>query len=113
MIGPRIRTIRTKKKMSLSQLAERSRVTKSYLSQIERNICTNPSIEFVEKVAFALNVNPEVLLGWGQNEDENSNLDNHFLYVKKCLLTIDDNQLKELKDYIDFTLWKRDKKIKD
>jgi len=113
MIGQSIRTIRTKKKISLSQLAERSRVTKSYLSQIERNICTNPSIEFVEKVAVALNVNPEVLVGWGQNEDEISNLDNHFSYVKKCLLTIDDKQLKELKDYIDFTLWKRDKKIKD
>jgi len=113
MIGQRIRTIRTNKKISLSQLAERSRVTKSYLSQIERNICTNPSIEFVEKVAVALNVNPEVLVGWGQNEDEISNLDNHFSYVKKCLLTIDDKQLKELKDYIDFTLWKRDKKIKD
>ncbi|QSF42266.1 helix-turn-helix domain-containing protein [Priestia megaterium] len=113
MIGQRIRTIRTKKKISLSQLAERSRVTKSYLSQIERNICTNPSIEFVEKVAVALNVNPEVLVGWGQNEDEISNIDNHFSYVKECLLTIDDKQLEELKDYIDFTLWKRDKKIKD
>ena len=113
MIGQRIRTIRTKKKMSLSQLAERSRVTKSYLSQIERNICTNPSIEFVEKVAVALDVNPEALLGWGQNEDEISNIDNHFSYVKKCLLTIDDKQLKELKDYIDFILWKRNKKIND
>lgn len=111
MIGQRIRTIRTKKKMSLSQLAERSRVTKSYLSQIERNICTNPSIEFVEKIAVALNVNPEVLLGWGQNEDEITNLDNHFSYVKKCLLTINDEQLKELKDYIDFTLWKRNQKM--
>jgi len=111
MIGQRIRTIRTKKKMSLSQLAERSLVTKSYLSQIERNICTNPSIEFVEKIAVALNVNPEVLLGWGQNEDEIPNLDNHFSYVKKSLLTINDDQLKELKDYIDFTLWKRNQKM--
>ena len=68
---------------------------------------------FVEKVAAALNVYPEVLLGWGQNEDEISNIDNHFSYVKNCLLTIDDKQLKELKDYIDFTLWKRNKKIND
>jgi len=112
MIGQRIRTIRTKKKMSLSQLAERSRVTKSYLSQIERNICINPSIEFVEKVAVALNVNPEALIGWGQNEEEIPNLNSHFTYVKKCLLTIDDKQLNELKDYIDFTLWKRNHKMK-
>jgi len=113
MIGPRLRTLRAKKNISLSQLAERSRVTKSYLSQIERNICNNPSIEFVEKVAVALNVNLTLLLGWGQNEDEISNLDNHISYVKKCLPNIDDKQLKELKDYIDFILWKRNKKIND
>ena len=58
MIGPRIREIRSKKKISLSQLAQRSDVTKSYLSQIERNICTNPSIEFVEKIAAGLNIEP-------------------------------------------------------
>ena len=113
MIGARIRTIRIKKNISLLQLAERSKVTKSYLSLIERNIWTNPSMGFVEKVAAALNVYPEVLLGWGQTKDEISNIDNHFSYVKKCLLTIDDKQLKELKDYIDFILWKRDKKIND
>lgn len=110
MIGPRIRTIRTKKKMSLSQLAERARVTKSYLSQIERNICTNPSIEFVERIAVALNTSPEELLGWGKNKDGISGLDNTFSYVKRYLLTMEDEQLKELKDYIDFTLWRRNQK---
>ena len=110
MIGPRIRTIRTKKKMSLSQLAERSRVTKSYLSQIERNICTNPSIEFVERIAVALNTSPEELLGWGKNKDGISGLDNTLSYVKRYLLTMEDEQLKELKDYIDFTLWRRNQK---
>jgi len=110
MIGPRIRTIRTKKKMSLSQLAERSRVTKSYLSQIERNICTNPSIEFVERIAVALNTSPEELLGWGKNKDGISGLDNTLSYVKRYLLTMEEEQLKELKDYIDFTLWRRNQK---
>ncbi|NGY85273.1 helix-turn-helix transcriptional regulator [Bacillus megaterium] len=48
MIGDRIRTIRVQKRMTLSNLAEKANVTKSYLSNIERNISNNPTIEFVE-----------------------------------------------------------------
>ena len=107
MIGDRIRTIRVQKRMTLSNLAEKANVTKSYLSNIERNISTNPTIDFVEKVALALNMKPESLLGW---EKDVSSLDNPFSYVKKYLLTMDDEQLIELKDYIDFILWKRDRK---
>jgi len=108
MIGDRIRTIRVQKRMTLSNLAEKANVTKSYLSNIERNISTNPTIEFVEKVALALNMKPESLLGW--EKDEVSSLEKSFSYVKKYLLTMDDEQLIELKDYIDFILWKRNRK---
>lgn len=108
MIGDRIRTIRVQKRMTLSNLAEKANVTKSYLSNIERNISTNPTIEFVEKVALALNMKPESLLGW--EKDEASSLEKSFSYVKKYLLTMDDEQLIELKDYIDFILWKKNRK---
>lgn len=108
MIGDRIRTIRVQKRMTLSNLAEKANVTKSYLSNIERNISNNPTIEFIEKVALALNMKPESLLGW--EKDEVSSLENSFSYVKKYLLTMDDEQLIELKDYIDFILWKRNRK---
>ncbi|MDC7783900.1 helix-turn-helix domain-containing protein [Priestia megaterium] len=110
MIGDRIRTIRVQKRMTLSNLAEKANVTKSYLSNIERNISTNPTIEFVEKVALALNMKPETLLGWEQDENEISSLENSFSYMKKYLLTMDEEQLIELKDYIDFILWKRNRK---
>ncbi|WP_243495802.1 helix-turn-helix domain-containing protein [Priestia aryabhattai] len=108
MIGNRIRTIRVQKRMTLSNLAEKANVTKSYLSNIERNISTNPTIEFVEKVALALNMKPESLLGW--EKDEVSSVENSFSYAKKYLLTMDDEQLIELKEYIDFILWKRNRK---
>lgn len=108
MIGDRIRTIRVQKRMTLSNLAEKANVTKSYLSNIERSISTNPTIEFVEKVALALNMKPESLLGW--EKDEISSLENSFSNVKKYLLTMGDEQLIELKDYIDFILWKRNRK---
>ncbi|MGW9103875.1 helix-turn-helix domain-containing protein [Priestia megaterium] len=110
MIGDRIRTIRIQKRMTLSNLAEKANVTKSYLSNIERNISTNPTIEFVEKVALALNMKPESLLDWEKDENEISSFENSFIYVKKYLLTMDDEQLVELKDYIDFILWKRNRK---
>ncbi|PGT76788.1 helix-turn-helix domain-containing protein [Priestia megaterium] len=110
MIGDRIRTIRVQKRMTLSNLAEKANVTKSYLSNIERNISTNPTIEFVEKVALALNMKPESLLDWEKDENEISSFENSFIYVKKYLLTMDDEQLVELKDYIDFILWKRNRK---
>ncbi|GAB1793270.1 helix-turn-helix domain-containing protein [Priestia megaterium] len=109
MIGDRIRTIRVQKRLTLSSLAEKANVTKSYLSNIERNISTNPTIEFVEKVALALNMKPESLLGWEKEENEILSLGNSFSYVKKYLLTMDDEQLIELKDYIDFILWKRNR----
>ncbi|MBY0091577.1 helix-turn-helix transcriptional regulator [Priestia aryabhattai] len=108
MIGPRIREIRSKKKISLSQLAQRSDVTKSYLSQIERNICTNPSIEFVEKIAAGLNIEPEILVGWA--EDKAFGSSDSFAHMQEYLFDMDNEQLKELKEYIDFTLWKRSKK---
>ncbi|NEW01056.1 helix-turn-helix transcriptional regulator [Bacillus megaterium] len=94
--------------MSLSQLAQRSDVTKSYLSQIERNICTNPSIEFVEKIAAGLNIEPEILVGWDKDKAFGSS--DSFAHMQKYLFDMDNEQLKELKEYIDFTLWKRSKK---
>ncbi|MEM4997248.1 helix-turn-helix transcriptional regulator [Priestia sp. SB1] len=109
MIGDRIHTIRVQKRMTLSMLAEKAKVTKSYLSNIERSISKNPTIEFVEKIAFALNTEPELLLGWRKDENEISSLDDSFSYVKRYLINMDDEQLRDLKDYIEFILWKRNK----
>ncbi|ALS20730.1 MULTISPECIES: helix-turn-helix domain-containing protein [Paenibacillus] len=56
MIGKRIQKLRQKKRLSLSELASRAGVAKSYLSSIERNIQHNPSIEFLHKIAVVLSV---------------------------------------------------------
>jgi transcriptional regulator with XRE-family HTH domain len=55
MIGERIRTRRRKLRMSLDELAERTDLSKSFLSQIERAI-SSPSIESLELIAGALEV---------------------------------------------------------
>lgn len=53
MIGERIRARRRKLRMSLDELAERTGLSKSFLSQIERAI-SSPSIESLELIAEAL-----------------------------------------------------------
>ena len=54
LIGQRIKQYRNEKGYSLSELAEKAGVAKSYLSSIERNLQTNPSIQFLEKVSAVL-----------------------------------------------------------
>ena len=44
MIGERIKQLRLEKGYSITELAEVSGVSKSYLSYIERNLQTNPSL---------------------------------------------------------------------
>ena len=62
MLGTNIQKLRQKKKLSLSQLAEKTEISKSYLSHIERNIQTNPTIEVIAKIAVALDVDLQTLL---------------------------------------------------
>lgn len=56
--------------MSISMVAERAGVAKSYLSSIERNIQSNPSIQFIEKVSTVLDVSVNELI-MDQNFDMN------------------------------------------
>ncbi|MFZ7946398.1 MULTISPECIES: helix-turn-helix domain-containing protein [Bacillaceae] len=62
MLGTKIQKLRQERNLTLSQLAEKTDISKSYLSHIERNIQTNPSIEVLVKIAAALEVNIQTLL---------------------------------------------------
>jgi XRE family transcriptional regulator, master regulator for biofilm formation len=66
MIGNRIQQLRKEKNLSLSQLAEKTNISKSYLSSIERNIQVNPSIEILVKIASALDIEVEMLINSNQ-----------------------------------------------
>lgn len=48
--------------LSLSELSQASGVAKSYLSTIERDIQSNPSIQLLDKIASALNISLEQLV---------------------------------------------------
>ena len=45
MVGKRVQQLRLKRGMSLSELAEKAGVSKSYLSTIERDVQSNPSMQ--------------------------------------------------------------------
>lgn len=62
MLGKCIQELRLRKGLSMSELAERSGVTKSYLNSLERGIKTNPSIQILEKITSVLEIELESLL---------------------------------------------------
>jgi transcriptional regulator with XRE-family HTH domain len=65
-VGERLRALRTKRRLSLDDLARRSGVSKSMLSQIESNKA-NPTVGLVWKIARALGVDLMDVIG-GENQ---------------------------------------------
>ena len=60
-LGERLRAIREEKAISLSQLAEKTGYSKSFISQVEKNK-TSPSISSLLSITDALGINPQELL---------------------------------------------------
>jgi XRE family transcriptional regulator of biofilm formation len=56
LIGETVKRFREEKNLSISELAVITGVAKSYISSIERNIKSNPSIHILEKIAEGLDV---------------------------------------------------------
>ncbi|WP_406944835.1 helix-turn-helix domain-containing protein [Halobacillus sp. SY10] len=106
MIGDNIQNLRKKRGMSLTVLAEYADISKSYLSNIERNLNKNPSVHMIGKIASVLEVSPIELLGLKQeNEIEPEWLE--FIYeLKKC--GVEKERIKEYKLLIDFINWQHE-----
>lgn len=68
MIGPKIRQFRTKKGLTLQELAQKTMTTAGYLSQLERDL-TEPSLNTLRRIAAALDVPIFTLLN---EEDPNA-----------------------------------------
>ena len=102
MIGERVKKIRKERKMSLSELAERAGVAKSYLSSLERNLQTNPSIQFLEKIASVLNISVDRLI---HDEPNKELVDSDWLgLVREAMDSgISKDQFKE---FLEFNKWR-------
>lgn len=102
MIGERVKKLRTEKKMSMTELAEKAGVAKSYLSSLERNLQTNPSIQFLEKIAVVLNVPVDALLFDDSNRDT---LDSEWMKIVEEAMKSGVSK-QQFREFIEFNKWK-------
>jgi XRE family transcriptional regulator, master regulator for biofilm formation len=105
MIGKNIQELRKKKGLSLSELAERANMSKSYLSNIERNVNQNPSIQILEKLAKVLDVDFRTLI----HSDSLEILDDEWVtFISELKQSgIEASQLEEYKILIEFINWQK------
>lgn len=68
-IGKNIKAFRKQKKLTQEELALKSKISRSYLADVERDRY-NPSLDTLKAIANALDVDASVLLG-EKREDEN------------------------------------------
>lgn len=103
MIGKKISVLRKYKGLSLSELAQRADISKSYLSNIERNLNQNPSINIVMKIADVLEVDFQDLL-----DAKTQRVDEDWIQFVHELKEsgIDKEEIKEYRTLIEFIKWK-------
>lgn len=106
-LGQRIQRIRLAKGHSLSELAEIAGVAKSYLSNVERNIQSNPSIQFMEKIAEALETSVSLLLYGEPSSDEP--LDPEWSRLVQEAMTSGISK-EEFREFLEFQKWKQNQK---
>ncbi|URM32340.1 helix-turn-helix domain-containing protein [Cytobacillus firmus] len=106
MIGDRVKKLRQEKKMSLSELADQAGVAKSYLSSLERNLQTNPSIQFLEKIAGVLNVPVDHLIHEQINKED---LDSDWMKIVKEAMESGVSK-EQFREFLDFNKWRSGQK---
>lgn len=105
MIGERIRVLRLGKGWSISELADKANVAKSYISSMERDIQKNPSIHMLEKVAEALEVPVDAILHAPEREPKERLNDDWLELVREAMASgVTKEQFRE---YLEFNRWKR------
>ncbi|MDR7238544.1 helix-turn-helix domain-containing protein [Neobacillus drentensis] len=111
MIGQRIKQLRQQKGYSIAELGRLADVSKSYLSQLERGLQTNPSLQFIVKVAAPLDTSVKYLLEESKQEKhEESELDEEWkILIRQAIeegLKIED--FHEYRNYLRFQSWMRE-----
>lgn len=116
MLGERLRKLRMSKGYSLSELSELAGVSKSYLSYLERNLQTNPSLLFLNKISATLETDIEYLLN-GVSAREMELEQKHVLddeWKRLVQRAIAEGMSKEdfihFKEYMEFQKWQGQKK---
>ncbi|WP_163099386.1 helix-turn-helix domain-containing protein [Peribacillus alkalitolerans] len=109
MVGNLIKQIREQKGYSITELADKAGVSKSYLSYIERGIQQNPSLQVLSRLAKTLDTNVESLL---HHEDKKNLLKTTSIdeeWVSLIQDAIHQGVTKdELSYYLDFVKFRKD-----
>jgi XRE family transcriptional regulator of biofilm formation len=108
MIGKNIQDLRKRKGMTLTQLAANAGISKSYLSNIERGVNQNPSIEVLKRLAYVLNADLKTLLHVQESDETDQNLNQELIELIEELKTavIDKEQMDEYRALIEYIKWK-------
>lgn len=104
MIGEKIKALRQEKRMSISELAAKAGVAKSYLSSIERNLQKNPSIQFMEKISDVLNVSLNDMI-LDENGPDPKDLDNEWLKIVQEAMSSGVTK-EQFQEYLAFNKWR-------
>lgn len=107
MIGKNIAKIRQRRGYTLSELADLAQISKSYLSNIERNINKNPSLEIMQKIARVLNVDFMMLIEPELDIDSHLYVEHEWSELLRELkeLGISKNDIQEYKTLVEFIKW--------
>ncbi|MFJ8259752.1 helix-turn-helix domain-containing protein [Peribacillus asahii] len=109
MIGKNIKEIRKRRGYTLSELAEQANISKSYLSNIERNLNKNPSLDIMNKIANVLNVDIITLLKTNTGHDTHHYIEQEWidLIFELRELGTGKNQIEQYKTLIEFIKWQK------
>ncbi len=88
--------------MSLSELAEKAGVAKSYLSSLERNLQSNPSIQFLEKISSVLGVSIDVLI---HDQTDIDGLDPEWVSILEEAMESGVSK-EQFREFIEFNKWR-------
>jgi XRE family transcriptional regulator of biofilm formation len=107
MIGEKVKKLRLEQGYSLTELAEKAGVAKSYLSSIEREVQSNPSIQFLEKISAVLGVQLETIIHNQQQPEKQ--LDEEWLALAREAM--DSGISKEqFVEFLEFNKWRNNQR---
>ncbi|RSL31675.1 helix-turn-helix domain-containing protein [Salibacterium salarium] len=115
MIGQKIKLYRRKKGLSLSDLSNKSNISKSYLSYIERDVKQNPSIDVLKKIASVMDISVEELIedSIPGLQDEQTLDEEWILLIQEAIRAgVSKEQFKDFQEYIKYENWTRQKREK-
>jgi XRE family transcriptional regulator, master regulator for biofilm formation len=110
MIGRTIKDLRIKEGLTLSELAEKANISKSYLSNIERDLNNNPSIFIINKLAGVLEIELKTLIKSDINVVEQKLIEQEWIdFVNELKKAgVEKESIHQYKTLIDYIRWRNE-----